>query len=278
MKTNFLFIIIVCLTFFNVKSQTNLNKFKYVIVPKKFDFLKTADQYQMNSLTKFLLEKENFNTLFDDETFPEDLAKDRCLAVKANVIDESKLFKTKLKVQLLDCRNNVIYESQIGDSKQKAYQKAYHESLREAFKSFASVNYSFDPKAIKKEESTLDKVSVNQQIKEVNTDLKKTVPVIVAPDTPEITEVKSEQKHEDKKALKSSPKNNIDILYAQTINNGFQLVDRTPKVVYTIYNSGKKDIYIVKGKDAVIYKLNDIWVISEMINESLKTESLNIKF
>ncbi len=103
MKTKFFSILISCVFIIGLNAQTNLNNYKYVLVPKKFDFLKEADQYQLNSLTKFLLEKENFTAIFDDEDFPEDLAKDRCLALEANVIDDSGLFKTKLTVQLQDC-------------------------------------------------------------------------------------------------------------------------------------------------------------------------------
>ncbi len=293
MRIKVLYTIIVCLSFFNVISQSNLNNFKYVIVPKKFDFLNNADQYQLNSLTKFLFEKQNFETYFNNDRFPEDLIKDRCLALTANVIKESGLFRTKVKVQLQDCRNTIVFESGIGDSKQKAYEKAYHESLREAFQSFEPVNYSYNQKSISNEGIAQGEELIKQpikeqfpepekaeEIKEIKTDPKPVLPVLVTPDAPatsEITEVKSKQEQLDID-LKSKQNSPVHMLYAQTINNGFQLVDRTPKVVYTIYNSGKKDIYIVKGKDAVIYKLNDIWVISEMVNESLKTESLSIKF
>ena len=45
-------------------SQTNLNNYKYVIVPKKYDFLKEEDQFRLNGLTKFLFEKygENYKS------------------------------------------------------------------------------------------------------------------------------------------------------------------------------------------------------------------------
>lgn len=290
MKTKIVLILIVCLTFFTVKSQTNLNHFKYVIVPKKFDFLKKADQYQMNSLTKYLLEKENFIAFFDDEAIPEDLAKNRCLALNANVIDESGLLKTKLKLQLKDCRNSIVFESRIGDSKLKAYEKAYQQSIREAFQSLESLNYVYKPKsgdevvyntindALKpaKKDKETDKMVDKVKKKKVENDIQPKPSVKPTLNKSEKT-ANSEKKELVREKIEMSDPN-TDVLYAQTINNGFQLVDRTPKVVYTIYNSGKKDIYIVKGKDALIYKLNDIWVISEMVNETLKTQNINIKF
>jgi len=42
----------------NVYAQNELNPYKYIIVPKKFDFLKKENQYRVNSYTKFLFDKE----------------------------------------------------------------------------------------------------------------------------------------------------------------------------------------------------------------------------
>ena len=48
---------------FNAFAQTALNQYKYFSVPERFEFLKESDQYQVNSLTKFLLQK---NTSFEN--------------------------------------------------------------------------------------------------------------------------------------------------------------------------------------------------------------------
>ena len=45
------------------EAQTDLNQYKYVAVPDRFDFLKTSDQYQLSSLTQFLLTKKGFTVL-----------------------------------------------------------------------------------------------------------------------------------------------------------------------------------------------------------------------
>ena len=95
-------IILGCLTF--SKAQSNLNDYKYVIVPNKFDFLKEADKYQLNSLTKFLFNKYGFTALLENENYPEDLAKNMCLGLRSDVISESGMFKTKLRVELKNCK------------------------------------------------------------------------------------------------------------------------------------------------------------------------------
>ena len=284
MKTKFLITIIACFLFLGAKSQSNLNNYKYVIVPKKFEFLKTADQYQMNSLTKFLLEKENFQTLFDDEAFPEDLAKDRCLALAANVLDEGGMFKTKLKVQLQDCRKNIVFESHIGVSRLKEYKKAYHEAIREAFESFKTMNYAYNPKVINKEEIAtvaaieepkIEQIPVPEKVEKIveeKTFSEQAIPIPVSPEIPEKDKVKDDIKPVSEQIIPS------DTLYAQAIQGGFQLVDNTPKVVYTIFQSGKNDVFIVKGKDAIIYQLNDMWVIAEQKGDDLEVNNIKIKF
>ena len=69
MQTKFIQILITCLIVTSVFSQVNLNDYKYVIVPKKYDFLKEADQYQINSLSKFLFNKYGFQTLMEGEKY-----------------------------------------------------------------------------------------------------------------------------------------------------------------------------------------------------------------
>ena len=80
MKTKYIFTLIAFLLINNLFAQSNLNAYKYVVVPKKYEFLKEADKYQLNSLTKFLLEKENFVVFFDDDLSKE-IANNRCLTL-----------------------------------------------------------------------------------------------------------------------------------------------------------------------------------------------------
>ncbi len=286
MKTKFFSILISCVFIIGLNAQTNLNNYKYVLVPKKFDFLKEADQYQLNSLTKFLLEKENFTAIFDDKDFPEDLAKDRCLALEANVIDDSGLFKTKLTVQLEDCRKNILFTSRQGDSKEKEYQKAYFESLREAFQSFKTINYEYKPiqnntpvsietaKEPVKEIIPVDEPEKLEAIKDLKPEPKLEPEKPVTPEVP-----KKEEKDEVIKKPKAEPvfvkDDEINVLYAQKIDGGYQLVDSSPKIVMILFSTPKQDVFIVKGEDAIVFKENGNWFKSK---NSTAREILNIKF
>ncbi|SNR45721.1 hypothetical protein SAMN06265371_103203 [Lutibacter agarilyticus] len=114
-------------------AQKSIKDYKYIIVPKQYEFQKREDQHQINSLTKFLFEKEEFIVFFSDESFPEELALNACAALKAIVNDESGMLSTKVTISLVDCYNKVIYTTPEGRSKIKDYKKGYHQAIRNAF-------------------------------------------------------------------------------------------------------------------------------------------------
>ena len=57
MKTKICVFLLILSTTTSLWAQLSINDYKYVSVPDKFDFLKSNDQYQLNSLTKFFLKK-----------------------------------------------------------------------------------------------------------------------------------------------------------------------------------------------------------------------------
>lgn len=140
---NFFFLMLVLLGT-TVSQAQDINSYKYIIVPQEFDFLKEPDQYQLNSLTKFLFEKNGFETYFEGEKLPEDLSKNPCEALNAEVENNSGLFKTRVNVILKDCYNKQVFVSEEGRSREKDYKDAYHEALRNAFESIEELNYSYN--------------------------------------------------------------------------------------------------------------------------------------
>lgn len=127
-----------------MNGQENLNKYKYVLVPKQYEFQKNPDSYQINSLHKFLFEKAGFEALFTDDIFPEDLKGDRCLALSTKVVSNPSMFKTRIKVQVFDCYNKLVYSSKEYSSREKNYKMAFNETLRNAMAEFAEMNHEYD--------------------------------------------------------------------------------------------------------------------------------------
>lgn len=267
----------------SVIAQSSLNDYKYIIVPDKYDFLKEADKYQLNSLSKFLFNKYGFIAIVDNEIFPDELARNSCLALKSNVIKERSALKTKLRIELKNCKEEVIYITKTGESREKKYKVAFNLALRDAFKSFETVNYVYQPNdEIIAFGNTSDDIKTNEEIKQLKDEiklLKEDKKEIQTTDVnPLVAVVIPETKNtivEPEDVIQKEPSN---ILYAQVINNGFQLVNNEPKVLYRIYKTGLNNVFLVEGKQAIIYQLDSKWILEYYGNDILKKEILNIKF
>ncbi len=274
-------------------AQQSLNEYKYVIVPKKYDFLQFDDQYQLNSLTKFLFKKEGFKTLFDSDSKSQELANNSCLGLITKVKNNSGVFSTKLVIELVNCKNEIIHTSNEGRSKQKDYKKAYQEALRNAFKSITSLNYRYTP-TNKTVTSRKKEVLIEENPTEI---VKKEIPVTVEtaveevpievveeviPLVEEVALPNQKIKEAEKEVTQDVPFTIIEkatnLLYAQTNPLGFQLVDSTPKVMYILLKSSTKDLYFLKNKNGIVFKQDNKW-FAEFYNENkLIKHELHIKF
>lgn len=166
-------------------AQKNINSYKYILVPQQFEFQRSADQYQLNSLAKFLFEKSGFTVLFTDENFPSDLAANSCLGLKAKVNNDSGMFSTKMNVVLTDCYNQVVFSTKEGKSKEKDYKTAYHEALRMAFSDIENLNYAYDGSI-----TTKEKIKEDNKVEIANLTVKEIIPVVEAKEIPETPKVK----------------------------------------------------------------------------------------
>ncbi len=144
----------------NGYSQKKINDYKYVIVPASYGFLNKTDEYQLNSLSKFLFNKYGFKTFMRGEDFPEELKKNGCLGLTANVKKNSGLFMTKLSITLKDCNGSILFSSSEGTSREKEYKRAYHEALRKAFKGVEKLNYRYNGS---KDNTSREEVFVKQE-------------------------------------------------------------------------------------------------------------------
>ena len=73
-----------------------------VVVPNKFAFLKSDNEYQLNILTKFLIEKQGFKAYMENEV-PAELLNTPCNLLKADVKNESNMMTSKVQFLLTDC-------------------------------------------------------------------------------------------------------------------------------------------------------------------------------
>ena len=84
-------------------AQKSLSEYSFVVVPDTFDFLSEDNQYQLNDMTKFFLDKNGFNAYY----FNELPRVDNCDGLWADVESISGFTRTKIIVVLKDICNLV---------------------------------------------------------------------------------------------------------------------------------------------------------------------------
>jgi len=277
---------------FSQEEQINLeavNDYKYIVVPLKYEFLSDADQYQINSLTKFLFNKYGYTAFLENDPFPEDLRRNRCLALNVR-LEKAKggFLSTRLIISLLDCENKLISTSKIGKSREKEHKISYNLALRNAFETFQFNTYKYVPKdsilslSLQSSNDNSDQINTETKVAQEEIErLKQEVAALKEEKEIEQTKVESvvETKPEKKVLVKSSEiKEDAKLLYAQPIENGFQVVDKTPKVVMILLETPKQDTYIVKDQNAIVYKEDGFWYLSKNDGKLTSLETLNIKF
>ena len=283
-----IFVIVIVLTVFSGYSQSSLNEYKYIIVPKKFEAFKKENQYKTSTLVKYLFTQKGFNTVYED-ALPEDLISDRCLGLIVSLNNESSLFTTKASLVLRDCSSKQVLSTLSGKSRVKEYEGAYREAITEAFGTIRAMDYTYVPKQQNSEPITVSfKNDVKNMEKKIEPKNKVDVAVVQQVATPEEQVYKSnepvaskiEKAEQPTKEVMVEVKNDSNILYAQELPNGFQLVDNTPKIRLKLLKTSMPDVYVVKhAKDnGMVYKKDGKWYLEYYFGDTLKTEELNIKF
>ncbi|MCB0456952.1 MAG: hypothetical protein R2776_10075 [Flavobacteriaceae bacterium] len=115
--------------------EEKLSSYSFIVVPKKFNFQFEEDQYQLNSLLKFLFNKHGFHAYFDEE-LPD---VKRCDGLRAEVTGTPGFVWCRVTISIKDCEGNLVYISEEGKSKLKEYSKMYNEGLRRAFESIEAL-------------------------------------------------------------------------------------------------------------------------------------------
>ena len=231
-------------------SQNTINNFKYVLVPQKFEFLKDDDEYGLNATTKSLLEQKGFVVFWSNENLPQPLASNRCTALIAEVTQRKAMFSTNLTLLLKDCSGNIIFKGKEGKSREKEFNVAYDEALKDAFSSLNNVPYKYD-----------SSVAIQQaQIASVTYTNSPQAPV-------------------------SAQRAIVDIsgtLYAQATPNGYQLIDTIPKKVLTLLKTSVQDCFLAEtgggGPNGIVFKKNGEWFFEYYKEGTLVSQKLEIKF
>ncbi len=247
---------------FIVNGQNQLNEYKYIIVPKRFNNFKKENQYQTSTLIKYLFTQKGFNALYQD-AFPEELSNNVCMGLLVEIKDESSMFVAKTAIVLKDCTGKEIFVTEEGTSRLKEYKPAYMEALNKAFKTFDGL-YKYSGKAVEKDGPIT--VSFKNDVKKLEEKIDEKFPII---------EKVKESIQQTIPVVETS-----NVLYAQQLPNGYQLVDSTPSIRLKMYKSTMPNMYLATDNDTngLVYNKEGKWFFEYYKNGELKIEELNIKF
>jgi hypothetical protein len=241
----------------------SINDYKAVIVPLKYDFLKSENQYRMATITKSNLSKAGFQAFYANEEIPAEFS-DRCQLLYIDVKKDNAFLVTKLFIEFKDCYGKVVYTSEVGKSKEKDYEAAYRESLNMAFVSVTALHYKYSGKTVSPTGNRVGTGAMN--------------PAAVAVMTPAVTA--SVVTPAATVATPVADVSDPNLLYAQPTENGYQLIDKTPKVVMKLLKTSRPDSFIAI-KDGVQGTLNakdNQWFFEYYQNDKLVSEKVVVKF
>lgn len=231
------------LVFLSEMAVAQLDRYKYIQVPLQFDGFKKVNQFQTSTLIKYNFVQQGFNAIYDN-AIPPDLAQNPCLGLKTQFIDDSSLLRTKVRLALLDCEGELVFETLEGSSKAKDYKLAYQEAIQNAMMSFNGLIYFYTP-----EEGAVNEMSDTK------------TPVVSAE-----TEVSSSEKMAVvAPAVSTGPGGEeevSDVLYAQPIDNGYNLMDASRNVQMQLLKTSREDTYIamIEGSTrGMVYKKEGSW-------------------
>ena len=125
MMKNFSILVLVFLSFTSFAQQN-----KVIIISNKYEFQKEKNTYNINTMLKAILVSNNYQVFFEDEVLPVEIAQNRCKALTGVLLDNSNMFLTKMKFQIKDCQNNLLFETAEVKTREKDYQNAYIETVR----------------------------------------------------------------------------------------------------------------------------------------------------
>lgn len=257
-------IILLCIATFSAFAQKRVNNYKFVLVPVKFTDFKQPNKYELNDLTKSMLEEKGFKVYVEDASLPIEIANQKCSALVVDLDDKSTMFTTNLVLQLKDCQGNIVFKSKDGKSREKDYKTAYTVALVEAFKSVE--RYEYQP---------------NQELTPT-TDTKQDV-VNTAPATATPTSTSTATTALPTPAVQTvtaGSNNDGLVLYAQKVPVGYQLINTEPKVVFILFKTSITDCFIAqKGAvNGMVFKKGSDWYFEYYNNNQLNSEKLSIKF
>lgn len=279
--------------------QVAINDYKYIIIPKTLGEFKEENQYLTSTLLKHQFVTKGFTAVYAD-ALPQDLYLDRCLGLTALLKDNSSMFSTKVTIVLENCKGQQVFSSREGTSKIKHYKEAYKNAITVAMSSFDRLDYSYKEKVVTEQPITVSFKNDIKSLEGASKESKDTAYLtsISAANSSEVVKQTSSLENQSYKSMEpvesdikqatsntnsktiSSATRGKEMLYAQAIPNGYQLINSAPKVIMKLLNSSTKNVFIgqAEGKSGMVFQKDGLWIFEYYSGAQLVQEELMIKF
>jgi hypothetical protein len=113
-------------------------------VDNQYDFQNEPNEYSLNDLAVFELNKIGFTALKSNNIQPVDKNVGTCNSLSMSIEVKGSLDR-RITLFFEDCDGNVVYTSKQGVGSAKTNQKAYYQAMREAVSSLSELNYKYIP-------------------------------------------------------------------------------------------------------------------------------------
>jgi len=117
--------------------------FDYYVIPTQYEFQTKENEYQINSLLRYLFKEEGFDVFMDKETLPEEYKTNACKGLRVDLEKEFAITHYYVTIKLYDCQNKIVLGSR-GKSNSENLKTAYQEAIREAFLAIEKANLKID--------------------------------------------------------------------------------------------------------------------------------------
>ena len=260
---------------------SQFDSFQYVVVPVQFEAFKQANMHKTSTMVKYYLDQRGYPAVYDLGK-PDILTAYPCKAVYTQFIDDSNLFATRVILRFVDCEGKIVFETTQGYSKEKEFKKAYKEVIEQAFTSFDGLSYSYSPPAASEATPISEETDVEVAVTPV---AEATAPATQMPEEPAASSESPAAPTETPVVPAETPAAEpaaSEVLYAQPIEGGFQLVDSDPKIRMLLMESSRGEgVYmaVVDGNSAgTVYREGDAWIHEYFKEGKVVRSSLTIKF
>lgn len=291
--------ILLALFLLSAPVQAQFNAYKYVVVPTHFEGYPKPNQHQTSTLIKYYLAENGYPAVYDTQQ-PTELRVQPCLGVFTRLHDTSGMFVTRVTLEFVDCEGKQVFETMEGTSRLKDFVQAYKEAIQNAFLSFSGRGYSYHPVAATPTTPAAPAVqaetpvavaaaaaAVAEPVAEAAPVAEEAAAEVAEQAAAEVAEQAAAEVAEQAAplpaigAVAAASEKEPEVWYAQPIENGYQLVDSTPKIRMKLVNTSRKDTYIALVDEQArgsVYLEDGVWIHEYFEGGTLFRQPLQIKF